>query len=718
MKRWLTLLALLAPTSLLAQQDFQTYFEEFDVVLYQLQVNVRDRDGNHVPGLTKEDFEVKLKGKVQTLEQMEEVTVDAWLQDDSILDPPERSRRLFVFLFDLRYTTKKGVLSSREAAREFVLNDMLPSDLIGVFIYNPLSGVSMVNNFTNDQDQLLASIDWLGLSATQNIAPGPSGYFFNGEIQGLVDERFRSTGSGDETNATATIGPTNVLDELDHYIEISEFGRRSEQRVYQREVASFLDSFEKFADGLRLIRGRKNLVWFSTGFDSRSLTGGTIAEMERSQRAIEDGQIYQVSDDLFGNGMMMHEARELLEHLQSSGSVIFAIDTSMTGQAAADKYGVQALNMFATDTGGKAFLNYADLNKPLVKVKELTNDYYLLSFYPEVDFERGEVARVRVNIKDRNDLRVISPKGLLLEPDFSKLTKLEKQIHLSEYISRDQVVTAVPVNASALPVSDSGEFVKLSVGVEIRGDYFLGLRDQNKPRELEIHAMATAIEGRVLFDQNYAKFKLEPSEVVAKLRDTGIKYFCNLFVKPGAYRLKVLVRDLENGKVGSSLQEIEIKDNYIPLSGPLMLTDESWLVFRESEEAQRRRRVGTMDYSHPLEVRGVNLVPKSRSVVSADKISDQKFFFLINGEPGTEGSMPDVKAALMDKEGNMRPIPSEALAADAEFRGDRRNMLAFVLKVDFDGLDLKSGENYKLMTQFRMAENTPPLRATSEFIVE
>ncbi len=714
MKSWLTALALLTvPTLLQAQQDYQTYFEEFDVILYQLQVNVRDRDGNHVPGLTKEDFDVRVKGKTQSIETLEEVVVDAWLKDDNVLDPPERSRRLFVFLFDLRYTSKKGVLASREAAREFVLNDMLPSDLIGVFIYNQLSGVSMVNNFTSDQDQLLTSIDWLGLHAAQNVVPGPSGYFFNGEIQGLVNERLGSGAS--LTEGDGVIGNEN--DALDHFIEIYEFGRRSEQRVYQREVASFLNSFEKFSDGLRLIRGRKNLVWFSAGFDSRSLTGGTVEELERNQRFIEDGQVYAISGDLFGNATMMYESRQLLEHLQSSGTVIFSVDTSMSGDSAANKPGVQALNMFAVDTGGKAFLNYADLNKPLVKVKELTNDYYLLSFYPDAKYERGEVARLNVRVKGRNDLRVISPKGMLIEPDFEKLTTLEKQIHLSEYLSRDQVVTAIPVSVNALPVPDSGKFVKLSVSVEIRGDYFVGLRDQQKMRDMEIHALVISKEGKVLFDQNYAKFRLEPKEVVAKLRDTGIKYYGNLFVKPGDYRLKVVVRDLANGKVGSNMQDLVIEDDYMPLTGPVLLTEDSWLVFRESVSSQRKRREGIMDYSHPYEMRGVNLVPKARSVIEAEERSNQKFLFLISGEQGSEGNIPDVKAAVMDKDGNMMPIPAEALAADAEYRGERNSTLAFVLKVDFASMELKSGENYKLMTQFRMKDRSP-LRATSEFILE
>jgi hypothetical protein len=78
---------------------------------------------------------------------------------------------------------------------------------------------------------------------------------------------------------------------------------------------------------------------------------------------------------------------------------------------------------------------------------------------------------------------------------------------------------------------------------------------------------------------------------------------------------------------------------------------------------------------------------------------------------------PNVTALLMDNEGKIIPIPVDAMNANAEFKGGPRNVMHFLLDVDFDRLGLKSGENYQLMTQFK-TKGGVALRSAAEFMVE
>jgi len=712
MKHCVWLLTLITPG--MFAQDFQSYFEEFDVVLYQLQVNVRDRDGNHISGLTREDFKLMLDGKLQDVESMEEVAVDKWSDADPDEAIPQQARRLFVFFFDLRYTTKQGLLQARDSARNFVQSEMKPTDLVGVFAFNPLSGIMMLTNFTSDQGHLLGAIDWLGLKGTKHVVQGPSGYFFNSRVDSLTTEMLGLSDNIPDSNDPGGAGdPTQSTeaDALAHMAEIADMARKAEQKIYQREVTSFLRSFQKFADGLRLIRGRKNMVWFSTGFDTRSITGGSVEELNRNQALIESGQHYNVSQDQFGVTSVQHEAQELVEALQSSGTVIFAIDTSLSGDASREKVGIQALNMFAEDTGGKVYQHYSDLAEPLSRIEQLTNNYYVLNFHPNVTIKKGKVGKVKVKIGKYPKAKIHTNRGIMVEPDFTTLTPLEKQIHISEYIGRDQLASGIPIEVNTFQTPVDQNFVKLTVSVDLRGDYFLGFKDIQ--RELEIHTLAITSDND-LFDRSYFQFKLEPDKAKAVLEKTGVKYFATLFLKKGDYKLKVVARDMGNGKVGSAIASVKVEDKYDNLFGPTLIAQEKWIMLRESDASQQKRRNDALDFSYPFTASGRDLIPQSASVVLGEKGG---FFYVLSGDASVKDTPPQVTALVMDARKKITPIPPEALSANTEFKGGSRQVLNFLLQVNFQNLGLARGETYKFMAQFKTAGGQQH-RSIAEFVLE
>jgi len=423
------------------------------------------------------------------------------------------------------------------------------------------------------------------------------------------------------------------------------------------------------------------------------------------------GQHYRVSNNQYGNPQLQHEMSEAVEHLQSSGTVVFAVDTSLASNDSGDqRAGLQTLNMIAMDTGGTLYQNQNDLIQPLREVKQITNDYYLLSFYPEADIKRGKIGRLKVKVNDRRDVNVFTSKGLMVEPDFTKLTDLEKQIHLSEYIGRDQIIRAIPTKINIVEIPQSDKLVKLSVGVELSGDYFLG----KKPRDIEIHTLAIVDETNQLFDRSYFKFKIDSKKVADVLDQSGIKYFGNLFVKPGDYKIKVVVRDLDNGKVGSYIETLNVASTNPELAGPAIVNNENWLMLRQTEAAERLSKSGDLDFSYPFTFGGTNLVPQAQPTV--DNKQSEMFFYLLSNREYNSETVPTIRAVIMDKDGTVIPIPANAIESGAEYRS-KQNTIACVLKVNFQALDLKSGENYKLMTEFR-TQGQKPIRSLSEFVVE
>ena len=697
--------------------DFQSYFEEINVVVQQIQVNVRDKYGNHIKGLALEDFEIKLEGKVQKIEAIEEISLEKYLaSDDPDVLLPQSAKRLYVMLFDLRYTTLRGVLAAQEATKRFILDEMLPTDLVSVFVFHPLRGVELVTNFTNEIEPLLEAIDTLGLQAAQNRIEGNSGYYFSSVLDEFRDARNRPSTIVDSSGEAPT-GINNNTDiiGLDHLIEIGEFARKAEQSIYIREVKGFLNSFEKFADAMRLIKGRKNMIWFSAGFDSTGLTGVDNAELNSNQALIERGQFYRVSPDQYGSSDLQYEAKELVEHLQGSGTVVFALDTFLLENGSGSNPGLQSLNFIAADTGGQVFHNQNDLSTPLSDIKNMTNDYYLVTFYPEANVKKGRVASLKVKVK-QSGAKVIATKGLVLEPDFQKLSELEQKIHLSEYIGKDVVVRGIPLQVGVMEVPAADGLVRITADVEIRGDYFLSAEKLNtkKPRPIEVHILAIAQDSVRIFDSSYFRFTIEPEKSKDLLAETGVKYFGDVFVKPGDYTLKIIVRDMLDGRVGTDLRGMKVGKQQ--LYGPAVLAQNNWVLLRQPEESARRGKLGGLDFSYPFEVAGRKLVPQVGSLVDGNKA--QSFFYLLNyRESPADGMAPRVAALVMQEDGKVIQIPSDALSANSELERDAPFLTNVVVQVDFSKLNLPKGKAYKLFTQFGF-DGRAPLRSSSEFFLE
>lgn len=689
-------------------QHYESYYEEMDVVLVQLQVNVRDRDGNSVKGLKKEDFVVILAGEKQRLEFIEEVSVEKMVasldgsQPESI---PQQARRIFVFFFDLRYSGKNGVLAARNAAREFVMNDLAPTDLVAVFVFKPLDGISMVTNFTSDANHLLIALDTLGLDQSRHVHAGPAGYF----LQGMLDDYLGGQGTG-ESGGSARGAPLAE----DHFLEMVEHAVLAEKRNYEREVLQFLGSFNAFAKGLGYLRGRKNLIWFSSGFDSGSLVGVSLEQLAKYAEMARTGDLSRVPTDQLGRGDVQAAATEVVESLQGSGVVLFSIDTSMIEEMSHNKAGLQTLNFFSVDTGGRVFTNQNDLSVPLREIKEITDSYYLLSFYPDAKLKKGEVGRLKVKV-DRPRLTVYTNKGLMVEPDFQSMSDLEKQIHISEYIGRDQVIKAIPINVSTVEIPMSKSLVKLSVDVEMEGTYFLNNRAFGKSGSVEVHTFAIDKKTDRVFDSSYFKFLLEPKKVKDTLGRTGLKYFANVFVKPGIYKLKVIVRDMQTGRVGSAIEDVVVDRADAPSAGPIVLSDKPWIMLRQSDEVERQLKAGPLDFSYPFQMGDRRLIPRVHPEVQAEGIAH--FFFLLNYRADADPApLPQVRACIVDDEGNVKLFPQNAVGSEMVELQKPPYLTAAVLTVDLEHMGLEEGASYQLLAEFAVPDG-PSLRTTGRFSV-
>lgn len=710
------ILVLLALVPMLGMsQEFDSFFEEYNVVLYQLQVNVLDKQGNPIKGLKAEDFQLKLEGTQQEIESIQEFELESVVNESDIkaAEIPQQARRLFVFFFDLRFSTKRGVLNAQEAAKDFVTSEMLPTDLAGVFTYNPLRGVSMVTNFTNDSNHLMTALDTLGLETAKHVIPGPAGYYMNDilsssrKLNGFNENGLLTSSPGNNRRGTGDLGSL-------HIEEMMRKAQNFEKLNYDREVANFLASMTKFADGLQFIRGRKNMVWFSTGFDSTSLIGASNETLQKNAERAMFGDHDQIDPDQFGKGEIQSAAQKAVEALQASGTVIFALDTSMIEGSSASKHGLQTLNFFASDTGGRVFTNQNKFEAPLQDVKNITNHYYLVSFYPDAKVKSGRVGKLKVKV-NHPKAKVYTNRGLLLDPNFKGMTQIEKDIHISEYIARDQVVRGMPIDVGVMQVPTNDGFVKLNVGVDFRGDYFTSPGVNEQIRDIEIFTIAYERHTNQVFDQSYFQFQVDPMRGRSVLDQTGVKYFSNIFVKPGDYKLKVVARDLESGKIGSFIDYINVDRSNIALSGPIVLSNDKWLMVRPPESVERELKAGNYDFSYPFEVGEQTLTPTYAATVAKSK--NAKFFYMLDYRDSQfDKQVPTIQLMFMDEENKYIMIPPEAIRAETDLKQYAPHLTNVVVTVDLTQVSLVEGKTYKLMAYFGLKDQ-PALRSMTEVTI-
>lgn len=181
MYRIAAILALLLAFPLTAQQSATPQFgEKVDVNLVLVDAIVTDPQGHQILGLDKDDFVVTENGEPQKIESIDYFTNRRLLnaREGTVPFKAERVRedRYFVFFFD---KPDQGQMFdrlrlAREAALNFVDNEMLPNDQVAVVSHD--MRLKVFSDFTNDKKQLHKSLDdvmlfGLGLKKSSDAPP-------------------------------------------------------------------------------------------------------------------------------------------------------------------------------------------------------------------------------------------------------------------------------------------------------------------------------------------------------------------------------------------------------------------------------------------------------------------------------------------------------------------------------------------------------------------
>lgn len=381
------------------------------------------------------------------------------------------------------------------------------------------------------------------------------------------------------------------------------------------------------------------------------------------------------------------------------------------------------LNNFSASTGGRMFYNIKDLSVAFNKIKTMTNDYYLVNIRPNLTLPKGELASVKVSV-NRPKTKVYTSKGLLLEPDFQRLSEMERKLMLSEYVGRDIISLAIPMEMDVAAVPNTqDERVRLNLTMQIEGDYLLNHADPMQPAEFEIFALAVDRDSNILVDQDYHTFGFIPQDTREVLQKTGLAHFCNLFVHPGHYKVKLVVRNLFNGHTASLIKDVDVSGKTI--GGPLQLSMVPWLTIDQKDanvevagDSGLQLNSGESPsslLSFPYKFKEAQFLPTAEKTITNGQA---RLIYLLDGaQTNRDGDKVAVAALVADAEGKYQVAPPNALQFKV-FRPEGPNKPgALVLALDLSSMNLKPETPYTLLTRINIG-NAPPVRSSYAFTTQ
>jgi VWFA-related protein len=546
----------LASAPALAQKNAGVVQEKASVTVIEVPVNVLGKDSKPLAGLTAADFELYDNGKKQEITGFDvaDLRPPAAEGINPFLEPPPAAARRHWFLvFDLSYSSPTALIRAREGARSLVEKEMGPSDLAGVATISIEKGWKLVENFTSDRVQLRHAIDTLGLvkAGVRTSDPLSFALLQPGELQD----------AGPQSERDAAI--------REYFADTARMVQGATDQHERGRIATHMASLGQIAQVLDSVRGRKYVLLFSEGFESRLLMGNAgqtakpLGQIDSTQDTSAEssisGQTWKIdSDARFGSSATRGFLENALSGFRRSDVVLDTIDISglrAEGEVARRAgSGADALFTMAKETNGDFIRNANQLSGDLKQLIERTDIVYVLAFQPKELSKPGAYHELKVKV--RVPASKVSARSGYYEPrPYRNLTPMERVLASGDLLSGGGG-SQLPVSMLAAPFATTGKVAQVPVILEIPGKALLE-GDTSSVTGVLVYAYANDSRG-VLTDYLTQEITLDLKLARAKLETGGIKYYGTLFLPPGQYTLRTLVRNAFTGRSALSTAALTV----------------------------------------------------------------------------------------------------------------------------------------------------------------
>jgi VWFA-related protein len=501
-----------------------------DLVL--VSVTARDKSGRLIRDLKQSDFTVLEDGKPQHIASFDVEDVQNYrensgpsqsetqrpipsglLTSENVAKELMRDRRFIVLFFDFSAMESDEVERAMASAEKFVEKQMTPADLVAVV---SLSTALMVNqDFTSDRQQLTAVLHRLhGLDAT-------------GMEQGNVSDVQEDTGASFSADQT-------------------------EYNIFNTDLR--LQAIAQVSQVLSRIDQKKSILYFSGGVQKTGTENQSQLRAAINTAVRANVSLYPVDT----RGLQAFAAGG------SASSASIRGNSAYSGRAVEQQYDSnfqtqETLATLASDTGGRAFFDSNDFSKAYDRVQADTSTYYVLGYRSTNNKMDGHYRRLRVKL-NRSDAKLEYRTGYYGPRDFQHFTKEDREQQLQDEIASDLPNTDVPVYLSTelFRAQEDKYFIPVALVVPGSAIPFTPANDKDKA-SLDIVGLVR--EEKTKFPvgniRDTVKVALEGTQ---ETRRHNVQYNTGFLLAPGSYHLKFVVRENQNGSMGSFETDLNVPD--------------------------------------------------------------------------------------------------------------------------------------------------------------
>ncbi|HEY0781824.1 MAG TPA: VWA domain-containing protein, partial [Thermoanaerobaculia bacterium] len=405
---------------------------------------------------------------------------------------------------------------------------------------------------------------------------------------------------------------------------IQKTAEKDQRSFEQSRVNGYSRALAAMAKALNAVEGRKQVLYFSEGFDSKLLlcrSDLTDQDSVSDNQNIAAGRSWLVDNDArYGNTGVQTGINRMLEEFRRANCVIQAVDIGglradgdATGQVRAN--GEEGLFYLANETGGELLKDTNDLGAQLSQVLSHTSLTYILTFSRSDLPENGAYHRLKVKAKLPSGARLSHRAGYYAPRPFGGLDPLEKTL-----LAADGIASAAPrrdlrFNLLVAPFRATETRGYVPVIVEVPGKGLLtGMRGDRLGLELYAYGSDARGEMKDFFSQTVG---LDIKKGRKLIEETGVKYYGHLDLPPGDYRIRVLIRNIETGRTGVESVALSVPpytaERPVLLPPFFMEAPQSWALVRE-----RTAESGAQAVVYPFTVNGQPYVPAARPALKRE----------------------------------------------------------------------------------------------------
>lgn len=586
----------------------------------------------------KENVAIKLDKKDVAISDF--IVVDTSNRTPEILSHPG-GRRQYLLLFDLLNSKPENIVEARKITSVF-LEKLGSNDLVAVAEIGKKTGLRLLSGFTTDRNKINAGLNAIGLEKIDGVVQGPDGNLYALQFS-------------PQSQTVALIPEDKFLANVTAGIAVDEKNKVDPGSL-------FVTAFSDLTYSLASVDGRKNIILFSPGFDTKG------AKIEVSETSFfENYESASIRDDTYLGTTEEERAKEEERRkaerekaaaapgpmVQVEGIPEFVAGTFSSVQMISPIG--QEFDFFKKLTAANHGLYLREVKDPAAAVDQILSadtKFMVIGFdgKTEKEFKKAHDLKVVVGGRD------IPVAGWVAPHAYPQFKPIERQLHVSQALYKNYLAPTNGERFWADFTLQQGQahvpvFAQLS-GTEL-------IKKDIPELALEFYSFLIDEQGTIVdFAAIPVRMDLKNKQLRERLTSTGVKVWNQLLATQGPAKVRCILIDSVFGDTTTYTSPMEIQSADLTTTYPFFpSTNLNWVIWPKPSDSQSKRGV-QLQYPYSMGADQMFFPDLTPSLKKGE--SGQVVYFKIYNKP-VGGKNPPITLQLLDQSGKSTEIEQFAL---------------------------------------------------------